>query len=362
MTTKNIASFLESIGHPQNRYKTIHIGGSNGKGTTSYFLYQMFRQQGINVGVYLSPYRNERFDNIIHHDITVDDLKRLYETYQKQMEHYQLTPFEIDTALMYIIFSHKQVSHAIIEVGLGGRDDATNVIDADLSIITSISLEHTDILGPRIEDIIHAKAGIFKSNKDVILSPYLSTYERSLFESYVIQVGGHLLPQNDKSYDIFDIPYLNHNVNLAFHAFRHMMHDGTIDFQSLQVLPYRFEYITQSIILDGAHNLEGIEALIQVIKKKSLHPIVVMSAIKTKPIHDMVKRLHDVSKKVYVTHFDHPDAFDIQALTQIKNTTFIDFDDILTYLKQSKYDTIILTGSLYFLRALEPSLRRLQHE
>ena len=362
MTTQNIAAFLESIGNPQNNYKTIHIGGSNGKGTTSYFLYQMLKQQGLNVGVYVSPYRLERFDNIIHDDIRISEIDHLHQTYEDMMLAFNLTPFEIDTALMYMMFDLKKVTHAVIEVGLGGRDDATNVIHADLAIITSISLEHTEILGKRIEDIIDAKAGIFKPNQAVILSPYMNAYEKKLFESYVEKIKGFVLPTSDLSYDVFDIPYLNHNVNLAYQACRYIIHEPNIDFKTLQVMSYRFEYLTEKIILDGAHNLEGIEALIEAIKKKKMYPIIIMSVIKTKPIHEMVHLLKHFSKAIIITHFDHQDAYDLKTLTHVKDTTFMPLEDILPYMKHIKYDTIIITGSLYFLRAIEPLIRRLKDE
>jgi dihydrofolate synthase / folylpolyglutamate synthase len=362
MTTKYIEAFLKEMNDPQHTYKTVHVGGSNGKGTTSFFLYQLLKQQGLKVGLYHSPYRLKRFDNIVIEDTNIEKVEALYNIHYKKMQAFNLSPFEMDTAVMYMYFAIEKVDIAVIEVGLGGKDDATNVIEADLSMITSISLEHTDILGKEIESIIKIKSGIFKSGKFVLISPYIPRYEYQLFKGYIKEVGAIEVSQNHREVNVFEIPYLNQNLSNAIQAFLTLYPKATYHLESLEVLPYRFQHITSELIVDGAHNLEAVEALKKVIHHKAIKPVIIMSSLKTKPLQDMIDVLKPVVKEIIVTEFDYPDAYDIDSLKALNHCTYMPFKDIVSYVNSLVYDTIIITGSLYFLRLIEPILRSQVYE
>ncbi|PAU93324.1 hypothetical protein CK503_12955 [Aliifodinibius salipaludis] len=164
-------NFCDVIGNPHKEFDSIHVGGTNGKGSTCNILASVLQEGGYKVGVYTSPHIitfNERFR--VNDDVISDeDLLVFFNTYVDNIEEYTLTYFEISTAIAFWWFARSKVDVACIEVGLGGRLDATNIIDPMVSVITSISLDHTDILGDSITDITREKAGIIKEGRPVII-------------------------------------------------------------------------------------------------------------------------------------------------------------------------------------------------
>ncbi len=163
--------FCASIGNPQQELSAIHVGGTNGKGSTCHLLGSIYQSAGYNVGIYTSPHIlnfNERF-RIDDGFISDDELLAFFQQHADRLESHRLTYFEISTAIAFWWFERSEVDIAIIEVGLGGRLDATNVIDPAVSVITSIALDHTDILGDTIETIATEKAGIIKPNRPVVM-------------------------------------------------------------------------------------------------------------------------------------------------------------------------------------------------
>src|SRR6056297_3894400 len=173
-----VKKLLSCFDNPQNKVDYIHIGGSNGKGSTAAILSSIYKEAGYRVGTYISPpliHFNERFrinqKPISTEDLSgiIDSLKKIFDDPEKNIDIDEPSFFEIITVIAFIYFAQKDVDIGIIEVGLGGRLDATNVIKKPLvSVITNISYEHADILGPNIEDIAYEKAGIIKNNRPVI--------------------------------------------------------------------------------------------------------------------------------------------------------------------------------------------------
>ncbi|MDZ7657803.1 folylpolyglutamate synthase/dihydrofolate synthase family protein [Fodinibius sp.] len=164
-------NFCDAIGNPHEEFDSIHIGGTNGKGSTCNILASVFQKAGYKTGVYTSPHIiafNERF-RINGDVISNDELLEFFNTYIDDVEAYTLTYFEISTAIAFWWFARSNVDIACIEVGLGGRLDATNIIDPKISVITSISLDHTDILGDSITEIAREKAGILKEGRPVVI-------------------------------------------------------------------------------------------------------------------------------------------------------------------------------------------------
>lgn len=164
-------SFCDAIGNPHEEFDSIHVGGTNGKGSTCNMLASVLQKAGHKVGVYTSPHImafNERF-RINDEVISTDDLLLFFNTNIDDIEEYKLTYFEISTAIAFWWFARSDVDIACIEVGLGGRLDATNIIDPVISVITSISLDHTDILGDSVIEITREKAGILKERRPVVI-------------------------------------------------------------------------------------------------------------------------------------------------------------------------------------------------
>lgn len=167
---EGIRSLCEAIGNPQEKFEAIHIAGTNGKGSVCNLLHAVYSAAGYKTGMYTSPhlYRfNERFV-ISGREISDGDLLRFFQLHGAKVAEQQPTFFEISTAIAFWYFAERKVDVAIIETGLGGRLDATNIITPLISVITSIGLDHTDVLGETIPEIAAEKAGIIKNGIPVV--------------------------------------------------------------------------------------------------------------------------------------------------------------------------------------------------
>lgn len=160
----NIIRLSDWLDNPQNKYRTIHIAGTNGKGSTSSFIAEILRACGYNVGLLTSPHLADFRERIRVNGkkITSEGLTQFVERFKPLIIRSEATFFEVTTALAFWYFAHKKVDWAVIETGLGGRLDATNIINPEVSVITNISLEHTNLLGRTIYKIAGEKAGIIK--------------------------------------------------------------------------------------------------------------------------------------------------------------------------------------------------------
>ena len=173
-----IRRVLTKLGNPEDKVKTIHVTGTNGKGSTSYYLSNLLQKAGQKTGLFVSPYIikfNERIQ-INGQGISDDDLVIGFEKIseaikdiRRQDPDFNLVTFEFETVLAFWLFAYKQCDYAVIEVGIGGEHDKTNVITPEVSIITTIGLDHEKIIGPTIEDIAHEKSGIIKEKRPIVL-------------------------------------------------------------------------------------------------------------------------------------------------------------------------------------------------
>lgn len=167
----NTIIMCDALGDPQNKFKTIHIGGTNGKGSTSHMVAAIFQQAGYKTGLYTSPHLKDFRERIrINGKMISENFVTNFVANQKKLiEDIQPSFFEVTVAMAFSYFAAEQVDIAIIEVGLGGRLDSTNIIKPELSIITNISLDHTNILGNTLMEIAREKAGIIKSGIPVVI-------------------------------------------------------------------------------------------------------------------------------------------------------------------------------------------------
>lgn len=168
----NTIKLCEALGNPQDKIKTIHVAGTNGKGSTSHFIASVMQSAGYKTGLYTSPHLKEFTERIkvngeeINKDFVVGFVNRL----QPLIGQIKPSFFEITVAMAFDYFVHQEVDVAVIEVGLGGRLDSTNVITPVLAVITNIGWDHTDLLGDTLEKIAHEKAGIIKPHVPVVIS------------------------------------------------------------------------------------------------------------------------------------------------------------------------------------------------
>ena len=176
---------LEAVGNPHHKLKFIHVSGTNGKGSTCAFLYNILKQAGKKVGLYTSPHLlnfNERI-RVNGHTISNDEIVIFMKNIQNHIRDIQPTFFETTTVMAFDHFSKYNVDIAIIETGLGGRLDSTNVIIPEVSVITSISMDHMDILGESIDQIAEEKAGIIKNSVPLI---FVGQDENVLTNSFTV--------------------------------------------------------------------------------------------------------------------------------------------------------------------------------
>lgn len=356
---------------------SIHITGTNGKGSTSNFLYRIYLEQGYKVGLFTSPYVTNICEMISTNGktITEDEYVELFLSMKNEFEEYNLTPFEMQTIIAYSYFQNMGLDLVIIEVGMGGFIDATNIITPVLSIITSVSLEHTNFLGKSLSEIAYNKSGIIKQNIPVLLgkideSSLFAIRERAKKLEAPITIvddyhNEHL--ENDKL--VFDYrphreitlntkaEYQFQNASLAIEATKILSEKIAISEDAIrrglnqQLLPCRYEKIG-NVLIDGAHNADGIEQLVKSIEKnesKNIH--IVFATFRDKNVSSMLISLERLTRDITLTTFDH-----YRARTEEEYFLFLgDYQFTEDYLGKIKElstiypdDIILVTGSLAF--------------
>lgn len=197
----NTLALDEHFGHPHRRYKTIHVAGTNGKGSTSHMLAAILQTCGYKVGLFTSPHLidfNERIrvnGKPMPHQYLIDFVEQERDFFEPLYPSF----FELTTALAFKYFAEQQVDIAVIEVGLGGRLDCTNIITPELSVITNISFDHTGFLGDTLEKIAGEKAGIIKSGIPVVIGEYVDE-TRPVFERKAEEMGAPVLFAQDMKF------------------------------------------------------------------------------------------------------------------------------------------------------------------
>lgn len=386
-----IRLMLSHHGDFHHQLKMIHIGGTNGKGSTSLMIQHVLMQANFRVGLYTSPFDMGRFDNIRINDhvITPEEVQSMHSMYADDFERFGLSPFEMDTFLSLAYFYQEKVDFAVIEVGLGGIDDATNVIMPLVSVITNIGLDHQDVLGIGYQAIATKKAGIIKPKVPVVLGHDINDEALEVLmrvarenmskvhpvKSFVIQ---SINPQlefiyENKSYRIkSQADYQARNASLAIEVI-HVLQELNIDVKeehiqkglAMGVPPKRFEWLSfhPMIVIDGAHNLEGTIRLIDaVIHLKLGKRIRVLAAIlKDKPYMEMLDAWLHVTEHVTLTTFPHERALDLSSVSHPKLVIDSDYHHALTQIFEDPDALHIITGSLYFLTFVVNELKGMVH-
>lgn len=377
---------LKQAGDPQSHYPTVHIVGTNGKGSTTSYLQNILTKSGYQVGTFTSPYItrfNERI-SINGTEIPDKDLISLVAKAQVILngleEHTNFgrpTEFELVTLLMFLYFDLKQVDMAIIEAGIGGRLDSTNVLSPELVICTSIGFDHTETLGDSLLDIANHKAGVMRKNTPILLGRVSAEVEHFFNQKShdlqaplaIIDREIQLLPKDNQtiqiSYDHWESPNLKlpmlgqhqeNNAGLAVTA-AHLLAQTfpKITDKCIQEgieethWPGRSEWIGNNIYLDGAHNPQGIASLKQVLKdnfaNRRVH--ILFAGLRRKPLADLLEELKDYD--ITVTSFDFFEALPLDDYPKdFKRAA--DYRDWLAQAESSNSDDLfVVTGSLYFI-------------
>lgn len=353
-----------------NGLKFIHVTGTNGKGSTVNYLRSLLNQAGYKVGTFTSPYLVSYHDRICIDQIPISDeaLLEIMNEHYDWIVHEQLSKFEIDVLIMLIYFEHQHVDYAIVEVGIGGRYDKTNVIDSCLSLISNIGHDHIPSLGNTLEDIAYQKAGIIKENTAVITTVTQPSClevikkEATLKQAQVIECHPPIVTGYPIMFEYRGIQlrmdqaalYQVSNACLAIEALFYLnvkLTDQQIENAINETSwPGRFEkieYHGRSIYIDGAHNIDGIHALqktIDAFKQKDI--IIIFSALRDKDYEKMIAEL-EKHYTVFLTVFLDERKVSLDDL-KVYTHVFSSFEEALTEALLTD-QMIVVTGSLHFI-------------
>jgi len=273
----NIVSATKHLKNPHTQFKSIHIAGTNGKGSTAHMLASILQESGINVGLYTSPHLKDFRERIkINGEmIAQKDVVTFVKENQVFFEKMELSFFEFTVAMAFDYFAKQKVDIAIIETGLGGRLDSTNIINPELAIITNISLDHTNLLGDTIENIAKEKAGIIKNETPVIIGRRQKE-TTSIFKNIAKEKNANLIyasPQKGYASDLKG-DYQKENINTVITAIKQLEKKGwTITEDDIEhgllktaantQLLGRWQTLSRNpqIICDTAHNEDGIKEI-----------------------------------------------------------------------------------------------------
>ncbi len=399
---ERMSVLMDLLGNPQDRMKIIHVGGTNGKGSVCRYLASVLSENGYKVGLYTSPYL-ERFTERIEYDgeeISKDDLVECSLTVFNEAEkmvkmgHDSPTEFELITAIGFVYFGRLPMDFLILEVGLGGRGDSTNIIKQPLAaVITSISLDHVDVLGNTTEKIAFEKAGIIK-NGGLVISNVKDTPAAAVIRNTATGKGCEF-------YDVTRIRYFDVEKSLNGYSFSvalkkhetvrvslsmvgmHQVENAICALSVIEALVKgniiktdqkkillgmkrgrqagRLEVLSQRpyIIIDGAHNEAGVQALSEVINEhfSGKKILLVAGVLKDKKVEGLLKCFSAINCKVIATEPDSNRSLPAKELCNMALDAGLEcidtcnLKDAFYYaLKESKnYDLIIFSGSIYLI-------------
>lgn len=383
-----IRRILKQLNNPQDSVKTIHVTGTNGKGSTSYYLSNLLQKAGQKTGLFVSPYIyefNERIQlngkNISNNDLikTANEIEMAIEILKKDDPDFSLVTFEYEVALAFQFFAQENCDYAVIEVGIGGEHDKTNVIIPEVSVITTIGLDHEKIIGPTLKDIAKEKSGIIKSNKPVVLGNVPQNVLEILLNKAQSENSKSFLLGRDFQIKIMpDVIEYQDSKNIYNFALRPLVeaYDIGVAVQVIQLLqldldrkkieeainetriPGRYDVIQTSpeIIVDGAHNLQAMENLLNLVRKKKKGQIyVLLGMMKDKDLGPVTKLFKD--EKVTLTRIDYPRAARLEDFPKEAQKEFEykeNFEEAYTSLKNKLQvdDMLLVTGSFYLVGAV----------
>ncbi len=386
-----IAELCKRLGNPQNDLKFIHVAGTNGKGSTVTMIACALEDAGFNVGKFTSPYvfdfreRIEINGNMIKKDELAKHTKTVMEACSDMDK--SPTEFEIVTAIAFLYFKAQKCDYVVLEVGLGGRFDATNIIEKpEVSVICSISLDHTHILGDSEEKIALEKAGIIKKDCPCVVYCANSESVTQVFKDKCKEMNSPLFTANIECLDIltakddknvFDYKGTRYTTELFG---RHQIYNALNAISALEILKIdtnhivsginrarahaRYEIINQKprIIVDAGHNRDGIEKLLKTLKadKKVSDVTVIFGMVKDKAYQYAIREIASIAKTMICLKPDSPRAltsYDMKNIAQMFCTDCHALDEPqkatqLAIKKAGENGTILVCGSFYIIESV----------
>lgn len=302
----NTLLLVEHLNHPERNFKTIHVAGTNGKGSTSSLIASVFMEAGYKVGLYTSPHLKDFRERITINGkmISKNYVHEFVLKHKLFFENTELSFFEMTVGLAFEYFSDKKVDIAIIEVGMGGRLDSTNIITPLLSVITNIGKDHTQFLGNSLEEIAFEKAGIIKPNIPVVIGEYTSE-TKPVFLEVAKQNHSEIHFAQDKKH--LDYPcgllgdYQLKNKKTVIETFRNLKSDFVVTEENIKNgilnvvqntnLQGRWQVLQENpkVICDTAHNAHGLEIVMNQLKKEEFNQLhIVLGVVNDKDLDSIL--------------------------------------------------------------------------
>jgi len=385
----NTIRFLEHLGKPQSSLKTIHVAGSNGKGSTSSFIASILQESGYKTGLYTSPHFVKFNERIVINGEQIDDeyIAGFVEEHEKYIDEHQLTFFEVTTAIAFKYFREMKTDYCVIETGLGGRLDATNVLNPLAVVITTISLEHTNVLGNTIAQIASEKAAIIKDGVNVFTG-ILEKEAEGIIKQKSKEMNSQLFPLKDfisNTENNFKVlindniqaeinPPLKGNyqkINAALAALTISKTFPVVDKKKyLSGISYvvrntglqgRYEYFHRkpTIIFDSAHNIEGVNSFLNEFSKEAglySKKSILFGAMRDKAIGKMLIMLSRYFDQIFITKINYERAAGLEELSKECDRLNISYSSVhepaelvRKFKNRSKDECLVVLGSMYLL-------------
>lgn len=325
-----IKKFASYLGDPQKRFKSIHVGGTNGKGSSSHLLASILQEAGYKVGLYTSPHLKDFRERIKINGKTIGKQQVIgfIEEHQDYLQLNSLSFFEMTVGMAFDYFAEQAVDIAIIEVGLGGRLDSTNIITPEVSLITNIGMDHTDLLGNDLASITREKAGIIKPGVPVVISEY-EEETATIFSSTAAANGSRITFAEKLIKNIYPTALLGNyqiknikGVLATLHSLNGFdVGESNIKMGLLKVVENtgllgRWQVLAHSpkIICDTAHNREGLKIVLeQLLKEKFDHLHIVLGFVQDKRL-DSILPLMPKEAKYYLARPNIRRGLDVNIL------------------------------------------------
>ena len=362
-----ISNFLEIINSPHKNLKFIHIGGTNGKGSTAHYMSSILQDSGYKVGLFTSPHYYDFRERIKvnNQKIDTDFITEFTNLNKKNIESNSLSFFELSFGLAVSYFNKSKVDIAIIEVGLGGRLDATNIINPLMSIITNISLDHTEILGDNLEDIAREKSGIIKKDSITIIGES-NNLINNIFINKAKKCNSKIFI-NDQHENLYsNVLYQEKNISTTIFSIKHLVGFNIKEVNILKGIENvelntdfygRWSKISDDpkVIIDVAHNNSGFEQLAYQIEREDYKKLyIILGFTKGKKVKELIKYLPIDATLYYTSPKIDRGMKKEELLKNIGKTFNFDVNPRSQFLKvkniASKNDLIIITGSNFLIK------------
>ncbi len=312
----------EQLNHPEKKFKSVHIAGTNGKGSTSHMLASVLQEAGYKVGLYTSPHLKDFRERIKINGRMIDEksVVEFVETHKEFLTENKLSFFEMTVGLAFDYFANQQVDIAVVEVGMGGRLDSTNIISPELSIITNIGLDHTQFLGNSLEEIAREKAGIIKKGIPLIVGEKQKA-TTAVFTEIAAEKDAELIFAEELKFGKYETDlkgnYQNKNIKSVLAAVKLLkekgweipeecLKNGLNNVKLHTSLQGRWDVLQQKpkVICDTAHNREGLKLVTKQLKREKFNRLhIVLGVVADKKLEDILPLL----PKDAIYYFSQPE-------------------------------------------------------